>query len=187
MKKFNVFVSAIMLLGTSLSAEAQKFSIATNVLDYARLGTMNVEGSYSLTRRWSLSVGARYNPFTFRSSDPQRQFQMRQHSYSLGARMWPWHTSSGWWFSGKARYQGYNTGGIVSRATREGDRVGAGLYAGYTYMMGPHFNLEFGLGAWAGLDWYDIYSCQVCGLTVDSGRSLFVLPDDIMLAVVYVF
>jgi len=37
------------------------------------------------------------------------------------------------------------------------------------------------------MDWYDIYSCQVCGLTVDSGNGLFVLPDDIMVAVVYVF
>jgi hypothetical protein len=101
--------------------------------------------------------------------------------------MWPWHTSSGWWFAGKARYQEYNYGGITSRATREGDRVGAGLYAGYTHMLGPHFNLEFGLGAWAGMDWYDIYSCQVCGLTVDSGNGFFVLPDDIMVAVVYVF
>ena len=83
--------------------------------------------------------------------------------------------------------QEYNYGGITSRATREGDRVGAGVYAGYTYMLGPHFNLEFGLGAWAGVDWYDIYSCQVCGLTVDSGNGLFVLPDDIMVSVVYVF
>lgn len=187
MKKIYFIISAIALMAVCQSADAQKFAISTNVLDYACLGTMNVEGSYSLSRRWSISAGARYNPFTFRSSDPQRQFQIRQHSYSLGARLWPWHTSSGWWFAGKARYQGYNSGGIVSSATREGDRVGAGLYAGYTHMLGPHFNLEFGLGAWAGLDWYDIYSCQVCGLTLDSGRSAFILPDDILLAVVYVF
>lgn len=187
MKRIRLFLSAAALICFSVMAAAQKFTVSTNVLDYACLGTMNVEGSYALSRRWSLSAGARYNPFTFRSSEPQRQFQMRQHSYSAGVRMWPWHTSSGWWFAGKARYQGYNVGGITSRATREGDRVGAGLYAGYTHMLSPHFNLEFGLGAWAGVDWYAIYSCQICGLTVEAGRAPFVLPDDIMLAVVYVF
>lgn len=187
MMKLRLLFSAIALLAVSYIADAQRFTVSTNVLDYACLGTMNVEGSYALSRRWSLSAGARYNPFTFRASDPQRQFQIRQISCSAGVRMWPWHTSSGWWFAGKARYQEYNYGGITSRATREGDRVGAGLYAGYTHMLGPHFNLEFGLGAWAGMDWYDIYSCQVCGLTVDSGNGFFVLPDDIMVAVVYVF
>lgn len=187
MKRFHLLLSVLILIAASHRADAQKFTLSTNVLDYACLGTMNLEGSYSLSRRWSLSLGAKYNPFTFRSSEPRRQLQLRQHSYSAGVRMWPWHTSSGWWFAGKARYQGYNMGGIVSQATREGDRVGAGLYAGYTHMLGPHFNLEFGLGAWAGMDWYDIYACQVCGLTIDSGKGLFVLPDDIMLALVYVF
>ena len=135
MMKLRLLFSAIALLAVSYIADAQRFTVSTNVLDYACLGTMNVEGSYALSRRWSLSAGARYNPFTFRASDPQRQFQIRQISCSAG----------------------------------------------------PHFNLEFGLGAWAGMDWYDIYSCQVCGLTVDSGNGLFVLPDDIMVAVVYVF
>ena len=71
--------------------------------------------------------------------------------------------------------------------TDEGDRAGLGLYAGYTHMIGPHFNIEFGLGGWAGADWYSRYECQQCGLTMMTGRRWFVLPDDIMIALVYVF
>ena len=34
---------------------------------------------------------------------------------------------------------------------------------------------------------YNKYSCQVCGLTVQSGRKYFLLPDDLMISIVYVF
>lgn len=179
---FAVFVLALQ----GFKAEAQRFSLSTNVLDYACLGTMNIEGAYSVSRRWSLTLGADYNPFTFRKGRSD-QFQLRQQSYSIGARLWPWHTWSGWWFAGKMRYQEYNSGGIVSSLTDEGDRAGLGMYAGYTYMLGSHLNLEFGMGVWGGVDWFTRYSCQSCGLTVGSGRRWFVLPDDIMIALVYVF
>ncbi len=179
---------AMAFLFSVLECTAQRFSVSTNLLDYAAFGTMNIEGSYSLSRRFSITAGARYNPFTFRKSDPERQFQMRQQSYSVGVRMWPWHTWSGWWFAGKGRYQEYNFGGLMRNPeTQEGDRVGMGLYAGYTHMLSPHFNIEFGLGLWGGVDFYSKYSCQVCGITVSRGRKGFVLPDDTMISLVYVF
>ena len=101
--------------------------------------------------------------------------------------MWPWHTMSGWWFAGKLRYQEYCYGGIFSEEAEEGDRVGAGLYAGYTYMLTRHLNLEFGAGFWSGMALYRRYSCPVCGLTVGAGRKYFLLPDDIMISLAYVF
>lgn len=171
----------------SLPVEAQKFSLSTDLLGYACLGTMNADVSYSLSQKWSIVAGARYNPFTFRKGDGQRQFQLRQQSYSLGMRMWPWHTGSGWWLAGKLRYQEYNRGGLLKSDTREGDRFGAGLYAGYTHMLSSHFNIEFGAGLWSGLDVYKRYSCPYCGQTVASGRGMFLLPDDIMISLAYVF
>lgn len=168
-------------------SSAQRVSVATNLLDYACLGTFNAEVSYSLSRHWSITAGARYNPFTFYKGDEDRQFQYRQQSYALGARMWPWHSLSGWWFAGKLRYQEYNHGGILSRQTEEGDRIGLGLYAGYTHMLSRHFNIEFGLGLWGGTAWYRRYSCPYCGLTLGQGRKWFVLPDDVMISFAYVF
>lgn len=184
--KLRIILVAALLSASGL-VHARKFSVSTNVLGYAQLGTMNVDVSYALSRRWSLTAGARYNPFTFHGGDASRQFQLRQQSYALGARLWPWHIWSGWWFSAKVRYQEYNMGGIVSRETSEGDRVGMGLYSGYTLMLSRHFNMEFGLGLWGGLDVYRKYSCPSCGLTVDEGKKGFLLPDDIMVSLVYVF
>ena len=181
-----VVVLAFLLLST-LGMKAQKLSLSVNLLECARLGTFNVAADYAVGRHWSLTADARYNPFTFYKGDLQRQFQARQQSYSLGARLWPWHIMSGWWFAGKTRWQEYNVGGIFSPRTKEGDRFGAGLYAGYAHMLSSHFNIEFGLGVWAGADVYKVYSCQQCGLTIDSGTKAFVLPDDVMISLVFVF
>ena len=169
------------------TVQARRFSLGTNILGYAQLGTFNLEMSYAVSRRWNLTVGARYNPFTFNENNPEKQFQMRQQSYYVGARLWPWHTWSGWWFAAKVRYQEYNMGGIRSRETEEGDRVGAGLYAGYSLMLNKYLNLEFGAGMWSGVSFYTRYSCPSCGLTLSKGRKYFLLPDDLSISLVFVF
>ena len=180
------FALLLFLLAGGM-VQAQKLSLSVNLLECAQLGTLNMDASYALGRHWSITAGARYNPFTYNEGNPERQFQARQQSYAVGARLWPWHIMSGWWFAAKLRWQEYNMGGIWSPQTREGDRFGGGLYAGYAHMLAPHMNLEFGIGLWTGADVYKVYSCPVCGLTTDSGIKSFVLPDDIMLALVYVF
>ena len=166
---------------------SQNVSVSTNLIDYACLGTLNVEASYSVAQHWSVTASARYNPFTFHKGDADRQFQYRQQSYAVGARFWTWHSFSGWWAASKIRYQEYNHGGMFSRDAEEGDRIGIGLSAGYTYMISRHFNLELGIGAWSGMSWYCRYSCPVCGLTVENGRKWFLLPDDVMISLAYVF
>lgn len=187
MKRLLYLFLLLLLPALWQQTSARRFSLSTNLLDYARLGTLNMDASYAVERHWSLTAGARYNPFTFMEGNPQKQFQYRQQSYAVGARWWLWHTWSGWWFAGKARYQEYNAGGLGDRETEEGDRVGAGVYAGYTHMLSPHLNLEFGLGFWGGWSWYSIYSCPTCGVTIDHGQKYFVRPDDFMISIVYVF
>lgn len=182
-----LIVVVLLAALSGLSASAQKFSLSTDLVDLSCLGTMNIEGSLSVSRRWSLTAGVVYNPFTYRTGQPERQFHLRQQAYSIGARLWPWHALSGWWFAGKLRYQEYSHGGIFSKKSYEGDRCGVGLYSGYTYMISRHFNVEFGVGLWAGADWFSRYSCTVCGLKEDSGCKAFILPDDLMIAIVYVF
>ena len=86
---YNILAAGIMALSCQL-VHAQDFSLSTDLLGYARLGTMNVDASYAVSRRWSIVAGARYNPFTFRKGDIERQFQSRQQSYSIGARAKAW-------------------------------------------------------------------------------------------------
>ncbi len=188
MKKHLCLLVAMLCIPAMLNCVmANRFGISTNLLDYARLGTLNLDASYAATRHWSLTASARYNPFTFREDDPSRQFQYRQQSYAVGARWWMWHTWSGWWLGGKTRYQEYNAGGLGTRETEEGDRVGAGLYVGYTHMLAPHLNMEFGLGFWGGMAWYSRYACPKCGVLLEQGHEYFMRPDDFMISIVYVF
>ena len=172
MKRFLLLCGALFL---SVLCSAQRFSVSTNVVDYADFGTLNVEGDLAVARRWTLIAGAKYNPYLFRSETPE-PLSARQRLVSAGMRFWPWHVFSGWWLSGKVQYQEFNRGGIRSAETDEGDRYGAGLSAGFSYMLHPHVNVSLGAGVWAGY-----------GMTEDSGEKTFILPNDLILSLSYVF
>jgi len=182
--RFRIVIIVLLLLPSPLLA--QRFAVSTNALDYANFATLNADFSYALAQHWSISAGAKYNPFSFENKSGGT-VQNKQRSFALGARWWPWNTWSGWWMSGKLQYREYNSGGIWSEQTREGDSYGGGLSAGYSYMVSPHVNLEVGAGAWAGITRYTVYSCPTCGVTEDKGKKSFVLPNDILLSVSYVF
>lgn len=185
MKQLKYYIVAAALLLCGANAKAQNIALSTNVAGYAFLGTMNMEASYGVAQHWSLNAGVKYNPFTF--GQEETRIQARQQTYALGARFWPWHIYSGWWVAGKVQYQEYNVGTYKTENTSEGDRYGSGLTGGYTYMLNPHLNLEFGLGVWAGYDNYVRYECPRCGRIVEEGSGFFVLPNDLILSVSYVF
>lgn len=181
-----IIVLLCFLAQFAFGMNAQSVSLSTNLLDYADMGTLNIEASYGFARHWSVDAGLKYNPFTYGSGDTA--VQRRQRTVTAGARWWPWHIYSGWWVSGNARYQEYNKGGGAEKPqTWEGDRVGAGLRGGYSLMLNPHLNMDFGLGVWAGYDVYTVYECQQCGRVVANGAKYFVLPSDFILSVSYIF
>ena len=178
-------VVALLGLSVGCGAGAQNLSVATNVLDYVNMGTLNLSASYGVARHWSVEAGMKYNPFTWGEGDAVRQ--SRQRSLSAGARFWPWYVYSGWWVSGGARLQEYSLGGFSSSMTSEGDRAGAMLKAGYAHMIGPHFNVDLGAGIWGGYDRYVDFSCPTCGDVLSSGGRLFLLPADFILSLSYIF
>lgn len=179
------FLPAISLLVFCCSAKAQNFALSTNMLGYADFLTLNVEASCGVSRHWSVSAGFRYNPFTFGKGE--NAVQRRQRSANTGARYWPWHVYSGWWFSADLRYQEYNMGDLRSSMTSEGERFGAGMGGGYAYMLTRNLNLDFGLSFWSGYDRYAEYDCRTCGKVTGRGGRFFVLPADIVIALTYIF
>lgn len=186
-KTFLCAVSACAaLLAMCPEADAQRFNISTNLLEYANLGTLNLDASFGVAKNWSVEAGVRYNPFSYESAR-RGVFYNRQRSLAVGARYWLWHLNSGWWLGSKLRYQEYSSGGWRSAGAEEGDRYGVGMYAGYSYMIFPHFNLDFGLGLWGGGSAYRRFSCPVCGVTEAEGGRAFILPDDLLISLVYVF
>lgn len=171
----NFFLTILMGLLFCQVSSAQQFALSTNAVDWADGLTLNLDASYAVGRHWSIEAGARYNPYTASS---------RQRAFDVGARFWPWYAYSGWWMSSHAKYQEYSR--TLSK-TYEGDRIGGSLSAGYSKMLGKHFNLDFGLGLWGGYEAFREYRCETCGQVLNGGERFFILPDDIIIAVTYVF
>lgn len=164
---------------------AQELSVATNVLDYVNMGTLNVDAAWGFSRHWSVEAGVKYNPFTWGEGNSAKQ--NRQRSLSAGARYWPWYVYSGWWIEGAVRYKEYNVGGFKSSATSEGDRFGPSLRLGYARMLAPHLNVDVGAGIWGIYDRYVVYACPTCGKVVDKGEKYFLVPADVMLSLSFIF
>lgn len=176
---------AALLICIGLPCAAQRWSLGTNFMDYANFGTMNLEGSLATGQHWSMTAVAKFNPFHYeKKGEP---LSARQQLYGVGVRFWPWHVYSGWWAGSRLQYQQYNNGGLVSPETSEGERYGLTLSGGYTYMLSDRVNVEFGAAFWGGWGWYATYDCPVCGLTVDRGKKFFVLPDEAIISLVYLF
>lgn len=182
-----ILAGGLFLLSSCLSPGfAQQAAVSTNLVQYANFGTVNGDVSVAPVRHWTVHAGGRYNPFRYGKSD-EGAVQNKQRTVYAGSRWWGWHVYSGWWLGPKLQYQEYSTGGIRDPETREGRRVGMALSGGYSYMIAPHLDLEFGVGFWGGWDRFTLYECPVCGLTVDSGKRGFLLPDDVLVALTYIF
>lgn len=175
MKRFLLIAFASFL--AFLSVNAQELSLSTNFIDYARTGTANLEAAYGFSRHWTLSAGMKYDAGGV----------SRQQLYSVGGRYWPWHIYSGWWLSGKMQYQEFNEAVNEAMETSEGDRYGAGISGGYSRMLGRHFNLDLGVGLWTGYTSYVTYACPTCGRIIGSDNRLFILPNDLIIALSYIF
>lgn len=185
MKKALLLLAFAMAFTTA--ASAQRWSVSTNLIDYVSLGTVNAEGSVGLGRRITANVSARVNPWTFHKGDPNLQMQNRNQTYAAGLRYWPWHIHSGWWISGMAQYQEYNRGGIISQRTEEGDAFGLSAGGGYSLMIHEHINMDFGLSVWTGQKTYVSYACPMCGRITGKGSRWFVMPNEIRVAVQFIF
>ena len=185
MKRTIIILLAALTFG--VNASAQDWSLSTNLMDYVSLGTINMEGSVAAGRYLSVNASVRYNPWTFQQGDPAKQMQNRQQTYAAGIRYWPWHIYSGWWFSGMAQYEEYNRGGIFSQATEEGDAFGLSLGGGYSLMIHENLNIDFGLSLWGGQKTYVSYACPSCGRITDKGSKWFFIPNELRVAIQYIF
>ena len=166
---------------------AQSWSASVNTIDYLNFGTIGAEASAAVSRHFTVNASAKVNPWTFHRGDPDIQMQNRHQTYALGARWWPWNVYSGWWVSCYAQYQEYNRGGIFRRRTEEGDAFGMGLSAGWSLMLHSNINLDLGLGFWGGRKIYTEYECPWCGRVTDTGAKWFLMPNELIVALLFTF
>ncbi|MDY6277182.1 MAG: DUF3575 domain-containing protein [Bacteroidales bacterium] len=183
-----IILSAVLALMASAAGLSQNWAVSSNVAGLADRGTLNATASRSVSKHWSMNAGIRYNPFSFPDDGTESgAVRKKQRMLTLGARYWLWHVYSGWWMSGAAQYQEYNFSKKGNNDTSEGDRIGAAFAAGYSYMLTPWLNVEFGLGFWGGYDRYKVYDCPTCGITVDRGAKAFLSPEDVIIALSIIF
>lgn len=184
-----LILSLAFAVAFTFSGFAQKAAVSTNFADLAFLGTINAEAQYAVAQNWSVALSGGYNPWTYHAGDPETQFQRRRRNVSLGARWWPWHVYSGWWVSGDARWQEYNEARVLTKevTAEEGDRFGFRLGGGYTVMINSWLNVDFGIRGWGGVTKYTVYACPMCGRIIENGTKAFVLPDEAVVSLMFVF
>ena len=54
-------------------------------------------------------------------------------------------------------------------------------------MLHENLNLDFGLGVWGGQKTYITYACPSCGRITGKGSRWFILPNEIRVALQYIF
>jgi len=166
------------------------WAIQTNLLDWAALGTINVEAGLSLSQHFSMTAGCRYNPWEFTTHKPDAVYRNQQKTVYFGFRYWPRTIYTGFWLSLKAQYMAsFSNAGILRAALVEGkDGYGSGLSLGYTFRLSDRFKLEVGAGGWGGLfKQYCRYSSTEKHFVLeDSINKAFLSLDQVSLSLVYI-
>ena len=168
---YKITIVFLLLICASNVAKAQRWAISTNVLTWANLGTINAEGSVSVSRHFSFNAGFTVNSWEL-STPTYVDIMNKQYGGYIGAKYWPWHVYSEWWIGAKMQYKNFEQVGLLTSEPVKGDALGAGLAAGYSLMIGRHVNLDFGLGFWGG--------------RIVKQRNFFFI-DNVMVSFVYIF
>lgn len=181
---------SIVMLVTILSisrheASGQIVGISTNILDYAKFVTMNLEVGTAVARNWTFSIDGSYNPFVFNKNDADNRMQFKHLTIGAGVKYWPFYLFSGFNFGVKTQWSEYNIGGIISPQTVEGDAFGIAISAGYSLIISKHFNIDFSLGVWGGYTFYTRYSCPSCGDILQRNNKWFIAPTDIKISLTF--
>lgn len=181
-----ILIAVLLIPTASPARESARWGVSTNAVDWAYLLTANASAQFSVSRHFTLETQARWNPWTFNSMS-DAQLQSRQRSFSLGARWWPWYVYSGWWVAARAQYSEYNSGGLLTMETEEGDAAGLAVSAGFSIQVKKWLNIDVGGGFWSGYKKYIRYACPYCGRRTDQGEKVFFLPDELLISAMFIF
>ena len=154
-----------------------------NNLVYDAILTPNLEIEFRLAPKWSMELGAAFNPFPL---DDTKFPKWRHVSAWIAPRYWFCNVFNRGFLSFNAAYAHYNVAGNawpvswmykqVKESRYQGDAVMAGVSYGWHFAISPHFSVELEGGVDAGYTWYDQFECKHCGAKKDHGGRWFVLP-----------
>jgi outer membrane protein OmpA-like peptidoglycan-associated protein len=180
MLRITVILSLLFL--TATNTLAQKVTVGNNLLYDATL-TPNLRIGVRLSPHWSVGLTGGYRPWP---TDDQASRKWKHLLVSPDLRYWSDSVNVHHFFGINPVYAHYNISGVqlpfnlyqLDKDKRyQGDFGGLGVFYGYSWPLGRHWNIEALVGGIVGYAKYDIYECGHCGKKVGDDKKLLVLPQ----------
>ena len=176
-----VFLSAFLML-TTTHTMAQQVTISNNLLYDAWL-TPNLRMGVRLAPHWSMGVTAGYRPWP---TDDHKSKKWKHLLVSPDLRYWTDSVNVHHFFGVNLIYSHYNVADVkfpfglyksVRNERRQGDLGALGIYYGYSWPLGRHWNIEALIGAAVGYTKYNRYECGECGTKIGEDKKWFAMPQ----------
>ncbi|MBR1545952.1 MAG: DUF3575 domain-containing protein, partial [Prevotella sp.] len=181
MNRHKHFLLSILLLLT-LSVQAQQVTVSNNLLYDAWL-TPNLRIGLRLSPHWSMGVTGGYRPWP---TDDHRSKKWKHLLMSPDLRYWTDSVNVHHFFGVNLIYSHYNVADVkfpfglyksVRDERRQGDLGALGIYYGYSWPLGRHWNIEALIGATVGYTKYDRFECGECGTKIGEDKKWFAMPQ----------
>lgn len=176
-----VVLSACLML-TATDMMAQQVTISNNLLYDAWL-TPNLRMGVRLAPHWSMGVTAGYRPWP---TDDHKSKKWKHLLVSPDLRYWTDSVNVHHFFGVNLIYSHYNVAEVkfpfglyksVRNERRQGDLGALGVYYGYSWPLGRHWNIEALIGAAVGYTKYNRYECGECGTKIGEDKKWFAMPQ----------
>ena len=178
LKTINIFLFALV----AQTAQAQKVTISNNLL-YGAWLTPNLRVGVKLSPHWSAGVTAGYRPWP---TDDHQEKKWKHLLISPDLRYWTDSVNVHHFFGVNLIYSHYNVADVkfpfglyksVRDERRQGDLGALGVYYGYSWPLGRHWNIEALIGVAVGYTKYDRYECGECGTKIGDNKTWFAMPQ----------
>lgn len=171
-----------LVFGVAERADAQYVALKSNLL-YAAALTPNISLEFRLAPRWTLQLGAGFNPWP---REDEADHKWRHVMAYVEPRYWFCSAFSRDFIALNAAYTHFNVAeGLypigwlykdVQNNRLQGDAVMAGVSYGWHFIVSPHVSFELEAGVDGGYAWMDRFACGHCGSLTDSPRKWFAAP-----------
>lgn len=179
-KKIVLFM--VFLFNAITGINAQQITLSNNLLYDAWL-TPNLRIGARLSPHWSMGLTGGYRPWPT-SDETSRKW--RHVLISPDLRYWTDSVNVHHFFGANLIYSHYNVADLkfpfgmyksVRNERRQGDLGALGLFYGYSWPLGRHWNIEALIGAAVGYTSYNNYACGHCGKKIGSNKKFFAMPQ----------
>lgn len=190
-----LLIISICLLGTVLTASAQKVALKTNLV-HDVTATVNLAAEMKVAPKWTVELSGDLNAWTFNDNKKWKHWKLQPEArywlceafngHFLGAHLLGGIYNMGNWDTGFS-FLGTDFGQLKDYRY-EGWMVGAGVAYGYHWMLGRHWSIEVEIGLGYVFSQADKYECPRCGDQLENDEPHhYVGSTKVAVNLIYVF